>query len=353
MKRFTALCLALIMCVIFPSLGLAGYDASEYQVKPYTDYLTDCKGFVSAVLAKEQGVSLPPYDATMRYYPNNDNYLVGGKLLNSESYTATTFENIKALFDNAEVGDVVQMYWDTGDTYSSQHTVIVSATNKANNKVSFLHSNWWPHFTYAEITNTEFSYSTIADCCTKAINKPFHDGTYKYGGISLYRFSGSVTPLPEGSVRIDAENFPDEVFRSYVLRKCDTNGDEILSAEEAASVETMNVSIIYTGNFPRITDLKGIEYFTALRGLDCGGNRLTTLDLSNNTALKVLWCHANHFLTELNVSKNTQLEALYCYYNQLTALDLSNNTALTVLDCHNNQLTALDVSKNTALKELR
>lgn len=193
MKKFFALCfMAVIASTALASAGWASYDASEYQVKPYTDYLTDCKGFVSAVLAKEQNVSLPAYDATMRYYPNNDNYLVGGKLLNSEGYTATTFENIKALFDKAEVGDVVQMYWDTGATYSSQHTVIVSATNKANNKVSFLHSNWWPHFTYAEIVNTEFSYSTIADCCTKAINKSFHDGTYKYGGISLYRFSGSI-----------------------------------------------------------------------------------------------------------------------------------------------------------------
>ena len=50
----------------FPSLGLAGYDASEYQEKPYSDYLRDCYDFVKAVLAKEQNVTLPAYDETMR-----------------------------------------------------------------------------------------------------------------------------------------------------------------------------------------------------------------------------------------------------------------------------------------------
>ena len=38
--------------------------------------------------------------------------------------------------------------------------------------------------------------------------------------------------------------------------------------------------------------------------------------------------------------------------NQLTSLDLSKNTELTMLYCNGNQLTSLDLSKNTALKHL-
>ncbi len=34
--------------------------------------------------------------------------------------------------------------------------------------------------------------------------------------------------------------------------------------------------------------------------------------------------------------------------NQLTSLDVSNNTALSVLYCYNNQLTSLDASGATA-----
>jgi Leucine-rich repeat (LRR) protein len=68
-------------------------------------------------------------------------------------------------------------------------------------------------------------------------------------------------------------------------------------------------------------------------------------------------------LTSLNVSYNNisdltgieafiALDTLYCYYNQLTSLNVSQNTALIVLNCSDNQLTSLDVSQNTALTGL-
>ena len=71
---------------------------------------------------------------------------------------------------------------------------------------------------------------------------------------------------------------------------------------------------------------------TALTDLNCGGNQLTTLDVTNNTALTELNCYDNQ-LTSLDVSNNTALKELRCYNNQLTILDVSNNTALTKLDC--------------------
>ena len=90
---------------------------------------------------------------------------------------------------------------------------------------------------------------------------------------------------------------------------------------------------------------------TALETLDCDDNQLISLDLSNCTALTSLHCGSNQ-LTTLDVSNNTVLTDLYCYYNQLTSLDVSNNTALTSLHCGSNQLTTLDVSNNTALTDL-
>ena len=47
-------------------------------------------------------------------------------------------------------------------------------------------------------------------------------------------------------------------------------------------------------------------------------------------------------LTTLDVSQNTALTVLYCGFNQLTTLDVSQNTALTILNCSSNQLTSLD-----------
>ena len=90
---------------------------------------------------------------------------------------------------------------------------------------------------------------------------------------------------------------------------------------------------------------------TALTELWCNGNLLTSLDVSHNTTLTELHCNFNK-LTTLDVSANTSLTTLECYNNQLTSLKISGCTALTELNCYNNQLKSLDVSKNTALNHL-
>lgn len=90
----------------------------------------------------------------------------------------------------------------------------------------------------------------------------------------------------------------------------------------------------------------------ALKYLRCFGNDLRSLDLSGNPALTDLDCSMNFSLTSLDISKNTALFELYCFSTMLTSLDTSNNTALTLLDCSSCELTALDISQNTALKRL-
>jgi Leucine-rich repeat (LRR) protein len=110
------------------------------------------------------------------------------------------------------------------------------------------------------------------------------------------------------------------------------------------SVNTANINTVTTVSVvsTNISDLTGIEDFTALTGLYCYDNQLTSLDVSNNTNLTEMWCDNNQ-LTNLDVSQNTALTNLQCGNNQLTSLDVSQNTALTVLACDTNQLTSLDV----------
>ena len=94
-----------------------------------------------------------------------------------------------------------------------------------------------------------------------------------------------------------------------------------------------------------------LSFCKTLTHLDCAYNRLTSLDVSGVTALETLDCWNNQ-LTSLDVSTNTALIELYCQESQLTSLDVSKNTALTVLYCGVNQLTSLDVSNNTLLNDL-
>ncbi|MBR0151193.1 MAG: putative Ig domain-containing protein [Synergistaceae bacterium] len=116
---------------------------------------------------------------------------------------------------------------------------------------------------------------------------------------------------------IDSSNFPDETFREYIIDKCDTNEDGILSAEEIASVTVLDLSLL------DIEDITGIEYFVALEELDCHGNELGELDLSKNTALEDLNCSYNE-LTEINLSGCKNLSWLECYENNLTVIDITS-----------------------------
>ena len=104
-------------------------------------------------------------------------------------------------------------------------------------------------------------------------------------------------------------------------------------------------------SYSNISNLKGIEYFTALEYLYCDNNSLTSLDISKNTRLSDLNCSYNS-LSSLNVTNNPALESLYCYNNNLSSLNVTNNPALQTLYCQFNNLSSLNVSSNTQLTKL-
>ncbi|MEA4923553.1 MAG: InlB B-repeat-containing protein [Eubacteriaceae bacterium] len=166
--------------------------------------------------------------------------------------------------------------------------------------------------------------------------------------LTVYADTGDGQPQKAAETKtedvvINETNFPDANFRSIV--EGIAGNKTTLTATKISETTT-----IYCSD-KKISNLKGIEYFTALTKLECYNNQLTSLDVSKNTALTVLKCGKNQ-LTSLDVSSNTVLETLSCYNNQLTNLDVGSNTKLTYLDCDSNQLTSLDVSSNVALTKL-
>ena len=139
------------------------------------------------------------------------------------------------------------------------------------------------------------------------------------------------------------EKFPDAAFRKYLLSQS-YGMDGVITDEEIATVTRIDVP------YKKIKSLKGIEFFTALKMLDCSNNQLTELDLSKNTALTFLSCYNNQ-LTSLDLSKNTLLNDLDCTNNQLTSLNVSGCTLMEEFGCSNNQLTSLDLSGFAMLEE--
>ncbi len=194
----------------------------------------------------------------------------------------------------------------------------------------------------------------------------------------------------DGSVTLNAANFPDEEFRAWLSDNCavtSTSSGELTI--KASTIKELDLRDLYSEDSKR--DLTGLEYFTnleildvnlvSLKSLDVSKNTklkelyaeycdLTSLDISNNTSLQELWC-AGNTLSKLDTSKNTELKTLYCFNcglpsldvsknikledlecgaNKLKTLDVSKCTELTVLECEGNLLTSLDTSKNTKLK---
>lgn len=202
-------------------------------------------------------------------------------------------------------------------------------------------------------------------------------------------------------------NFPDEEFRSFLKKYCDTNGDGKLDVD----IKNMTIPTSYA-----IKSLEGIRFFEDLEKLDCHGIGLTTLNVTKNFNLKELDCSDNYLkdylyilssrlkklncsnnkltsmnlgglsglnleevdcsnnnitnivmwnvgelvkfdcsnnaLKALDVSQCSKLQQLNCSGNQLMELDVGNQTQLTQLDCHNNKLTELNVEQNGSLTSL-
>ena len=159
-------------------------------------------------------------------------------------------------------------------------------------------------------------------------------------------FSAFAATDSYGPVYITDANVPDKTFREYLLKQFDKDGNGVLTPAERYAVTEIDVENKY------ISNLSGIEFFPNLKKLNCGHNRLTSLDVSKNTMLQELVCWENQ-LTSLDVSQNTALQELECFENKLTSLDVSQNPVLQKLSCWDNRLTSLDVSKNTELTYLK
>ncbi len=139
---------------------------------------------------------------------------------------------------------------------------------------------------------------------------------------------------------------PDNNFEQELIDLgCDPNPIQDDSVLTSRIKPIINLQLYGLG----IYDLTGIEDFEDLQELWCSYNQLTSLDVSNNTALTNLYCNDNQ-INSLNVSANGGLQYFDCGSNQLTSIDVSSNINLMLLSCNNNNLMTLNL--NTGLSAL-
>ena len=167
--------------------------------------------------------------------------------------------------------------------------------------------------------------------------------------FSLLPFTASAA----SATPIDEKNFPDPVFREYVLKVAGSYylTDTIVRQIEALDVSKDNIKKVLGDRAP-ITNLKGIRHLKYVRDLNCSYQELTTLNLELNSRVERLNCYWNQ-LTDLWLNpRDNSLRYLNCGVNKLNALDLSKSSELTELYCRNSKLTALDLSANKKLQKI-
>lgn len=166
-------------------------------------------------------------------------------------------------------------------------------------------------------------------------------------------------------------------FAQYTLIP-DINFENALSAYDDIAndgqVPTANInSVTYLDvNSQNISDLTGIQNFTALQYLRCYTNNLSSLDLTGLSNLLFLACSENQIpsldltsltnlnhlecnnnqLTSLNVVGLANLQLLWFFDNEIDSIDLTGLSSLQSMVCFSNNLITIDVSGITSLEEL-
>ncbi|WP_428230573.1 T9SS type A sorting domain-containing protein [Flavobacterium sp.] len=195
-------------------------------------------------------------------------------------------------------------------------------------------------FSTTEWRKIEFEY-------TSKVAENIEVDIWTNGSLNSEILIDNVSVVDVADVPVQYTLIPDANFEKLLITLGIDSGtiDGKVPTDKVNKLTTLNI------NNSNISDLTGIQDFVALTSLTIYLNKLTSVDVSKNTALKELDCRWNSIAT-LNLSNNLALTKLNCYANKLTSLDVSKNINLTSLDCSSNEITTLDLSKNTKLSTI-
>lgn len=112
---------------------------------------------------------------------------------------------------------------------------------------------------------------------------------------------------------IDYAHFPDDAFRSFLYSRAE-GFDAVIYESENATINGFDIKNM------NIADLTGIEGLTNIQHLYCHQNNISTLNLSQNSKLTLLYCYWNNIKSEgwdnfiANApTVSTRLD-VYCYF---------------------------------------
>mgnify|MGYP006140939523 CR=1 FL=1 len=119
----------------------------------------------------------------------------------------------------------------------------------------------------------------------------------------------SIILIASSFVNAQQTYVPDDNFETFLENNGMGNGTPNDDYVTTANISGVTSLIVWGWN---IADLTGIEDFASLGTLYCFDNPLTSLDLSQNTALTEVRCYSAQ-LTSLDVSNSPGLSLLFCF----------------------------------------
>lgn len=261
---------------------------------------------------------------TLNVSSTSDKYGFEGKGASSSS--RLTFSNITATISGKK-GALYDWYRVTFDTGSF---ITLKATDSSSFPVAW-HIGGMPFGTSTTLVNPD---DAIYNSSSQAI--------VNSSGTSIW--ASDVVIAGDVAVALNKIRFPNATFRSY-MRSLYTKG--YLNQTDVNNLTSLDLD----GRL--ISDITGIEWFSALQRLYCSNNSLTSVDLNRNTNLVYVDLRSNK-LTSLNVSALTLLENLYCGNNLLTSMELppASSSPLHTLEIDGNKFTSLNVIGRTNLVKL-
>ncbi|MEM6719888.1 MAG: lectin-like protein [Bacteroidota bacterium] len=225
------------------------------------------------------------------------------------------------------VGDTAQL------TVAADNLDTVQWEFSPNNGSSWFTANDGPSFSGSTTTTLSFTIDVVIP-----------DG-YLFRAVLTSPDGDSVTSNSARVIVIEYTQIPDPNFEAALSTYDDVPNDGRVPTDNINTVTRVDV------RNDNISDLTGIEDFTALEELIMFNNNISSLDLSNNTALSSLSA-SNNNLSTIDVSTNTNLTLVALQDNNLTSFDTTGLTSLQFLILNNNPIISLDVSTNTALQAL-
>ncbi len=144
-------------------------------------------------------------------------------------------------------------------------------------------------------------------------------------------------------------NIPDANFKGALVNNSmiNTNGDTEIQCSEASSF-TGEIDV----NNQSISDLTGVEAFTAATSFNFFNNDVINADFSFANALITILGFSNDNLTSIDISGAANLESINVAQCDLNTIDVSNNVALRTLNLGQNNISNLNLTSNLLLENI-